>query len=46
MGKGLTQPSKNTASPQEEANGLNTASKARMARKQLDPPEEAKAQHI
>ena len=41
MGNGSTQPSK-TASPQEEANGLNTTSKAQNTPNPLDPQERGK----
>jgi hypothetical protein len=46
MGNGSTQPSK-TASPQEEANGLNTTSKAQKHIKSARPSRKRqKAQHI
>jgi hypothetical protein len=41
MGNGSTQPSK-TASPQEEANGLNATSKAQNTPNPLDPQERGK----
>jgi hypothetical protein len=46
MGNGSTQPSKNKTSPQEEATGSTPLAKLEKPKKLLDPPEEAKAQHI
>ena len=46
MGNGLTQPSKPQLVLKKRQNGLNTTSKAQNTWKQLDPSEEAKAQHI
>ena len=46
MGNASTQPSKTQLVLKKRQNGLNTTSKAQNAWKQLDPPEEVKAQHI
>jgi hypothetical protein len=45
-GQQLDATKRNTASPEEEATGLTRLAKLEKPEKQLDPPEEAKAQHI
>jgi hypothetical protein len=42
MSNGSMQPSKNTASPQEDATGPTPMAKLEKLEKQLGPPEEAK----